>query len=567
MEIAETAPKRVQKNPLRLAVIVCAVLGGLAVVYLAFCGYAQSRSTFFPNYSINGVDVGGMTQIQAADALEVRLPNVKVNLYFPDQKTPVATETVSALGFSPKSSYEALARKFYQKNRSGGFFSAGWRYLRALTGNSEGFSPYITNERKLKQESAALAKKLSIAPIDSAYRLKDTSLEITKSKNGYAVNAKELKQALEKAVTSVNANYEAVVTPTEKRAKTLTVDEIYSKVAGEAKNAGYDASTRSITPEQVGAKFDRDAAQKLLNDAKGGDTVDVPVTIIQPEVTAEHLKSVLFRNVLGTARTHVGGSSARIANVRLAALKVNGTVLNSGETFSYNETVGRRTVEGGFQEAPAYVQGNTVNEIGGGVCQPSSTLYLACLNANLQIVQRSAHRYVSSYMPKGMDATVSWGGPDYKFKNDTNYPLRIAATYSGGYLTMKLIGTNPTGDYVRMTNKVLSTTPFTVIKQNDASLPAGTRRVTVTPYTGYKVVTYRNVYSSSGTLISSRQEAVSNYKVRNEVILVGTGKSSASESPSPAPGTATGGGTTTGDNTATGNGTATGDGTQTAPAA
>jgi hypothetical protein len=166
-----------------------------------------------------------------------------------------------------------------------------------------------------------------------------------------------------------------------------------------------------------------------------------------------------------------------------------------------------------------------------------------------------------------MDATVSWGGPDYKFKNDTNYPLRIAATYSGGYLTMKLIGTNPTGNYVRMTNKVLSTTPFTVIKQNDASLPAGTRRVTVTPYTGYKVVTYRNVYSSSGTLISSRQEAVSNYKVRNEVILVGTGKSSASESPSPAPGTATGGGTTTGDNTATGNGTATGDGTQTAPAA
>ena len=567
MEIVEAAPKRVKKNPMRLAVIVCAILGGVAIVYLAFCGYVQSRSTFFPNYSINGVGVGGMTQVQAADALEVRLPNVKVNLYFPDQKMPVETKTVSALGFSQKSSYDELAQRFYRKNRSGGFFSAGWRYLRALTSGSEEFCPYITNERKLKQESAVLAKKLSVTPIDSAYKLKDTSLEITKSRDGYRVNAEELKQALEKAVTSVNANYEAVVTPTEKRAKTLTVNEIYSKVAGEAKNAGYDASTGSITPEQVGAKFDKDTAQKLLNDAKGGDTVDVPATIIQPEVTAEQLKSVLFRNVLGTARTHVGGSSARIGNVRLAASKVNGIVLNSGDTFSYNGTVGRRTVEGGFQEAPAYVQGNTVNEIGGGVCQPSSTLYLACLNANLQIVQRSAHRYASSYIPKGMDATVSWGGPDYKFKNDTDYPLRIVATYSGGYLTMKLIGTNLTGNYVRMTNKVLSTTPFTVIKQNDASLSAGTRRVTVTPYTGYKVVTYRNVYSSSGTLVSSHQEAVSDYKVRNEVILVGTRKSGFSESPSSAPSVATGGGTTTGDNTASGDGTATGDGTQTVPAA
>lgn len=561
MEIVETAPKRVQKNPRKLAVIVCVVLGGLAIAYLAFCGYAQSRSTFFPNYSINGVDVGGMTQTQAADALEVRLPNVKVNIRFPDKKTPVETKTVTALGFSQKSNCSELARKFYKKNRSGGFFSAGWRYLRALTGSSKEFSPYIVNESKLKQKSAALAKKLSVAPIDSAYKLKGKSLEITKSKDGYDVNAEELKQAVEKAVTSVNANYEAVVTPTEKRAKTLTVDEIYSKVAGEAKNAGYNASTGSITPEQVGAKFDKDTAQKLLSDAKGGDTVDVPATIIQPEVTAEQLKRVLFRDVLGTARTHVGGSSARISNVRLAASKVNGTVLNSGDTFSYNGAVGRRTLEGGFQEAPAYVQGNTVNEIGGGVCQPSSTLYLACLNANLQIVQRSAHRYVSSYIPKGMDATVSWGGPDYKFKNDTNYPLRIVATYSGGYLTMKLIGTNCTGNYVRMTNKVLSTIPFTVVKQNDASLSAGTQRVKVTPYTGYKVVTYRNVYSSAGTLISSRQEAVSDYKVRNEIILVGTRKSSSSGGSSSTPSTTTGGETTIGD------GTATGDGTQTVPEA
>lgn len=547
MEIVETAPKRVQKNPHRPAVIVCAILGGLAAVYLGFCGYAQSRNTFFPNYSINQVDVGGMTQAQAADALESSLPNVKVDICFPDEKTPVATKTVSQLGFSQDGSYQEVARQFYEENRNGNFLTAGWRYLRALSGTSQGFAPYVANESKLKTVSQALAKKLSVSPIDSAYALKGSSLEIVKYKDGYTIKAQELEQALKKAVTSDKADYRAIVTPAANNAKQLSIDEIYGKVASEARNAGYNAATGSITPEKVGAKFDKDDAEKRLDDAKGGETVSIPATILQPEVTAQQLKSVLFRDVLGTARTHVGGSSARIGNVRLAAAKVNGTVLNTGDVFSYNNKVGRRTVEGGFKEAPAYVQGNTVNEVGGGVCQPSSTLYLACLYANLHIVQRSAHRYVPSYVPKGMDATVSWGGPDYKFQNNTNYPIRIIASYSGGYLTMKLVGTNITGTHVKMTNKVLSTTPFKVVKQNDSTLPAGVQQVKVTPYTGYKVVTYRNVYSASGALISSKQEDVSNYRVRDRLILVGTGKSSAgsSSSSSSTPGTATGDGTDT----------------------
>jgi vancomycin resistance protein YoaR len=553
MEIVETAPKRVQKRPRRPAVIVCAILGGLAVAYLAFCGYAQSRSTFFPNYSINQVDVGGMTQAQAAEALQSKLPNVKVEICYPDQKTPVETKTVSELGFSQKSDYAEIARQFYDENRSGSFFTAGWRYLRAFSGTGEGYAPYVENQQKLKSESETLAKKLSVTPVDSAYSLKASTLEIVKAKDGYQISAQELQEALEKAVTGSSADFRAEVTPAAKKAKKLTVDEIYSQVAAEAKNAGYSAATGSIIPEKVGAKFDKDEAQERLDDAKDGSTVTIPATIIQPKVTAAQLRSVLFRDVLGTARTHVGGSAARIGNVRLAAAKVNGTVLNAGDTFSYNGKVGRRTVAGGFKEAPAYVQGNTVNEVGGGVCQPSSTLYLACLYANLHIVQRSAHRYVPSYVPKGMDATVSWGGPDYKFQNNTDYPIRIIATYSGGYLTMRLVGTNVSGNYVKMTNKVLSTTPSTVVKQKDSTLPAGTQQVKVTPYTGYRVVTYRNVYSASGALISSKQEDISDYKVRNKLILVGTGKSSGSSGSSSSSTTTTP--TTTPPSTATGDGT------------
>ena len=510
--------------------------------------------------------MGRLTQQQAADALKKKLPNVEVRIYFPDQKAPVAVRTVSSLGFSQKGDYTAIVRWLYEENRRGSFFTAGWRYLRAAAGGDEKFVPYTENKDDVNHAAEILAKKLSVKSVDSSYALKDSSVEIVKSKDGYRIDQKELKQALEKAVTGSGADFRATVTPSEVRAKTMTVDEIYSKVAAEAKNAGYNAATGAITPEQMGAKFDKSEAREKLDGAKAGTVVSIPATIVQPKVTAQQLRGVLFRNVLGSSRTHVGGSGARIGNVRLAAAKVNGFVLNSGDTFSYNECVGRRTAAGGFQEAPAYVEGNTVNEVGGGVCQPSSTLYLACLNANLQIVQRAAHRYVPAYMPKGMDATVSWGGPDYKFKNNTDYPIRISAIYSGGYLTMKIIGTNLSGNYVKMTNKVLSTTPFTVVKQNDPTLKAGTQQVKVTPYTGYRVVTYRNVYSASGALISSRQEAISDYKSRNKLILVGTktsSKPSTGGTPKPGgtttpPGTTTPGGTVTPPDTATGDGTGTG---------
>ena len=120
-----------------------------------------------------------------------------------------------------------------------------------------------------------------------------------------------------------------------------------------------------------------------------------------------------------------------------------------------------------------------------------------------------------------MDATVSWGGPDYKFTNNTNYPIKIVATYSKGYLTVKILGTNVDGTYVKMTNEVLSKTPWETVYKDDPTLPAGTEKVTTTPYTGYKVKSYRNVYSADGKLISSTYEATSDYKVRNKVISKG----------------------------------------------
>ena len=526
------------------------VLAVLLAAYLGLCVYAVNCKTIWRGTQVLGQDVGGLTVSQAAEKIETALPNLSINVYLYNSDgqpsdpsgTPDAVIAASDLGASVDGRAAAQAAYDYHA-KNGLLITAGWRYL-TNPGLVQG-AAHVMSVDAAKTQSAAssTAQSLSRTAQDTAWQLGTDSLAVTTARDGRDVRAEDVEQPL--ADLSWASDLTIQVPYTAKTAKSLSAQDLHDLLANSMKNAGYDPATQSITAEQAGVDFDVDAAQKLLKDAKDGAQVTIPATIQQPRVTAEQLKAVLFRDVLGSATTHVGGTSARISNVKLASSSVNGTVLNSGDTFSYNTTVGKRTEAKGYQAAPAYVQGETVDEIGGGVCQPSSTLYLACLRSNLEIVQRAAHRYVPAYIAKGMDATVSWGGPDYQFRNNTDYPIRISAVYSKGYLTMTLYGTRADDTYVKMTNKVLSTTNFTVVYQDDGTLAPGTQKVKVTPYTGYKVESYRNLYSGDGSLISSRLEAVSDYKVRNELILVGpkaasvpaSGSASASgETPAATPG-------------------------------
>ena len=283
-----------------------------------------------------------------------------------------------------------------------------------------------------------------------------------------------------------------------------------------------------ITPSKEGLAVDMDATKAALNEALNSENTDAirveaSVTVKKPKVTEEDLATI--KDVLGTFSTSFATSGAsRSTNLAVGSGKINGHVLMPGEVLSGYECMHPFSLENGYKTATAYENGRSVDSIGGGVCQPSSTLYLACLNANLEIVERYAHRYPPTYIAKGMDATVSWGTLDYKFRNDTDYPIKIVAAYSKGKLTMTLYGTKTDDITVKMTNKVLSSTPWTTVYEDDDTLPAGTEEEKVTPYTGYKVETYRNLYDGNGKLISSTFEASSDYKVRNQVIARGTGK-------------------------------------------
>lgn len=541
--VQKSGGARLKKGGKKPLIVIGIILAVLCAAYLGLCAYAGSLEVFYPNTTINDVDVAGCTVTEAAERLRAELPGRQVEFYLPlpDEtsdgvsapegdtlydESPAATVTYRDLGVTEELDYENDAQLVFDLAQvQTGFFSRGWNYLGCLFGSRGTKGITLAPEEDIFQsQMEQLSGQFSKEPQDTTYTVDENGLQVTLAQNGLAVSPAALTEDTKLFFSSVISEdpgriyvADAQILP----AKTMTAQAIHDATAGDVKNAGYDAATDSIIPERIGAEFDVTAAQAKLDAAAPGETVTLDATVELPAVTAEELEGVLFRDVLGQCRTHVSGTSARINNVKLSAAACNGVVLNTGDVFSYNATTGQRTTAKGYQAAPAYVQGETVDEVGGGVCQTSSTLYYACLRANLEITERYAHRYVPAYIDWGMDATVSWGGPDYKFTNNTNYPIKIVATYSGGYLTIKILGTNVEGTSVKMTNEVLSSTPWETVYKDDETLPAGTEKVTTTPYTGYKVKSYRNVYDANGKLISSTYEATSDYKVRNKVISRG----------------------------------------------
>ena len=522
--LAEKTEKRGSKRPWMIAVVIAAVL---VAAYLALCAYAGSLDTFYPNRHINGIDVGGLTVSEAQSALETRLPAQTIILVNEERQLQT-TLTVAELGYTAES-FAGDAQFWMDAERDTPFLRRGWAYLATLSGHWPGGAHWPDmDEAVLTKTVARLTEVLTEPPADTSGELDGQTLRITKAHDGYAPES--LRPLLSDIASYSQSGYTIPVTLETLPAQDLTAQQLHDRLHGEMKNASYDAASGSIVPEQFGADFDVAAAQTALDGAAPGETVSVPAVIEEPEVTAADLKTLLFRDVLGEARTHVSGSAGRIGNVKLSAKLINGIVLNSGDTFSYNDSVGKRTEARGFKPAPAYVKGETVDEVGGGICQTSSTLYLACLLSNMEITERYAHRYVPAYIDWGMDATVSWGGPDYKFTNNTLYPVKIVTEYSKGYLTIKLLGTNIDGIRVKMTNKVLSKTPWETVYQEDSTMAPGSPDVVkVTPYTGYKVKTYQTIYDKNGSVIDSHFEAASDYKVRNKVVL---------QAPAAAPGSA-----------------------------
>ena len=230
----------------------------------------------------------------------------------------------------------------------------------------------------------------------------------------------------------------------------LDMQDICEELSVAPVDDSLDMETYQIVTGSYGYGFDLEAARKQVEKAQYGDVLEIPMVLTEPEIVGEE---VYFRDLLGYCETPHSNNEDRNHNLAKACAAMDGMILQPGEVFSYNETLGERTKENGWKRAGAYSGVKLVQSYGGGICQVSSTIYCATLYADLEIVFRINHGIPVSYMDYGLDATVSWNGPDYQFRNNTHFPVKIAAEVSDGYVKVGLWGTEERDYYVEMETK------------------------------------------------------------------------------------------------------------------
>ena len=223
-------------------------------------------------------------------------------------------------------------------------------------------------------------------------------------------------------------------------------------------NALYDEEAGELVKDIPGYGFVVEDVQAMLDAAEEGETIEVAFEELEAETTLDDLRGYMFQDKLSSYDSPHTAIYNRTRNLELACEAINGTIINDGEIFSFNKVVGERTAAKGYKAAAVYVSGDTEDQLGGGVCQVASTIYLCALMADLEIVERTCHYFQVTYVPMGMDATVYWGSLDFQFKNNTGYPIRIDASVSDGKVHIAIYGTE-TKDYtVKMTYEVTSRT-------------------------------------------------------------------------------------------------------------
>lgn len=516
------------------------VIGAALVsIYAGFCIAAGAADAIAPHTFIGGEDVGGLTRTEVVWAVDSVLDDLRYNCgvhALLDDGTEAAYLSYDELGLTFDA--DALAEDAYASSHSGNPFTDGWQLLTATLGRSTAVTP-VPNPGWEDGAAQKLAEATQIVPEDFSYEvLSDDILRLTKQTNGRDADRDALSARLRDAEADETGSRTVNLPYTVTSGKAGDLAAIDALLGGSSANAKYDTENGGIIPERSALHFDVAQAQQLLDAAAPGATVDIPTESFEPEITAAELEQVLFRDLLGTYTTRVGGAAGRKANVKLTAKRVNGVVLNAGDTFNYYDYCGPFTAANGYQSAPGYLHGKTVEMDGGGACQCSSTLYAAALLSNLEIVARTAHGFASDYIGLGLDATVSGGGPDFIFRNNTLYPIKIETVYSDkNRLTVNLYGTKTDDLTVKMRTEVLSSKPFEEEIVDDPTLAPGERVVEQTAYTGYTVNTYRQLYRGD-ELVSETFEARSKYNARNRIVRVGPteeGATIAPESNTPAP--------------------------------
>ena len=554
--------KRITLLALGLALAIAAVIG-LNNLKNKFFAAPEDDGKILPNVFVAGIDIGGMTQDEATNALRVSLSSsystqeLVVNL--PGDSLKLSPDQTGA-----RLDVEAVVKKAYAYGRDGtDAENARTRKEAQTKHHAIALLPYLSLDLPYIYSAVeAFCDSYSIEMTPPTVRLEGTrpeyplkpedwneeengpfepdfdsiihqNLVVTLGTPNFILEPGALYDYILDAYSlhNMTVSYEApALTAPEK----VDLEKVFEQFCIAPQDAELDNKTFEV-PEIYGYGFDMETVAALLDSAAYGQTVTVPLDFIVPDITKEALVGHLFKSVLAEYTAVYTGAydAARIQNLQRACEALNGYVIKAGETFSFNLALGPCTTNKGYQAAPTYV-GSTASTLGGGISQISSALYCGALQAGLQITQRHAHAYAVDYTLLGFDAAVTYGSQDLQFVNTTADPIRILVSTDGTNVTVQLLGTVAEDAPVYTTelkNQVLAIyNPNTVYQpmhyDNQQGYTDG--HVLQQGISGYEIATYVHTYdAATGELVSSTLVSTDSYAKRDHIVVRIVGGSAA----------------------------------------
>lgn len=484
----------------------------------------KSSDTVFPNVCVSGVNIGGMEADEAAQAIEDSLAKTHatrtLTVQLPDRKLVFEPELTN----SPMDT-GAMVEQAVAYGREGNPFQVLKTYLSCEK------SAYILDLEDYLQVDTAYIRELidktaadverDVVQSEIVMDEENAIISITLGCNGRALDADKLYDKVLAAYESgdlsdIQFSYDMVPYDI------VDLQSYYNTYCTSARDAYYDKTEKKVVDEVVGYGFDLIAANAQLALAEEGTTIEIPLQVIQPEVTKEEYMGKNFPDVISSYESTYYYNPDRTTNLTLACQAINGTVLKPGEVFSFNSVVGERTPEKGYKEGIIYADGGKSEmESGGGICQVVSSVYMCALTADMTIVERQPHMYPVSYVPSGCDATVYWGVADFKFKNDYENDIMIDAAVEDGYVKVKFLGVAEHDYTVKMTSELIETIPYAEQTVVDETKESGFWEQTQEPHTGYVYWSYKNYYDLNGNYLRTEKCAISEYQKYDSIITVG----------------------------------------------
>ena len=429
---------------------------------------------------------------------------------------------------------EKAVNEAYSLGRNGNIFVNNYHIVGALIAKRD-FNVVMTlNEETTKKTINDIGANLQGILIESGYSIEEDELIITRGKEGIVVKTENLLIQVKDLLKDIHTTENTIEIPVETRTpQNIDIDKIHNEVYKQAQDAYYTKDPFTIYPEVEGIDFDVEKAKEMIA-AEVKDEYVIDLIITEPNITIDEIGTEAFPDQLSTFTTRYDASDKdRTTNLVLACQKLNGKVIMPGQTFSYNETLGPRTVAAGYRNGKIYENGQVVDGLGGGICQISSTLYNAALMSDMEIVERRNHQFVTSYVKAGRDATVVYGSTDFRFKNTRTYPVKIIASAKSGIATVSIFGIKEADrDYTyTFKTETVSTIPFTTKYVEDSSLASGKEVVKQKGANGLVTKTYMTKLLN-GKVVSTELLSTDTYSAMQRIIKRGTSKVTSNPSPS-----------------------------------